>query len=81
MTNLLEILAACTGAPAGEFTSYGALKRAVTDAVEAAPAPIRARHAELTRDPAYVHKVLADGRERVRPTAQATVRRARRAIG
>ena len=81
VTNLLAILEACTGAPAGEFTSYGDLKRAVTDAVEAALAPIRARHADLVRDPAYVRKVLADGRERVRPTAQATVRRARRAIG
>ncbi len=81
VTNLLAILAACTGEPAGQFSSYGALKRAVTDAVEAVLGPIRARHAELTRDPGHVRKVLADGRERVRPTAQATVRRARQAIG
>ena len=44
-------------------------------------APIRARHAEPAADPAYVRKVPADGRDRVRPTAQATVRRARQAIG
>jgi tryptophanyl-tRNA synthetase len=81
VTNLLAILAACTGAPAGEFPSYGALKRAVTDAVEAALAPIRARHAELSRDPGHVTGVLADGADRVRDTAAATVRRARRAIG
>jgi tryptophanyl-tRNA synthetase len=81
VTNLLAILEACTGEPAGEFASYGDLKRAVTGAVEAALAPIRARHAELAADPEHVRKVLADGREKVRPTAQATVRRARQAIG
>jgi tryptophanyl-tRNA synthetase len=81
VTNLLAVLEACTGAPAGEFTSYGELKRAVTDAVEATLAPVRARHAELVRDPGHVRKLLADGREKVRPTAQATVRRARQAIG
>jgi tryptophanyl-tRNA synthetase len=81
ITNLLDILAACTGSAPGEFTSYGALKRAVTDAVEATLAPIRTRHAELAADPGYVHAVLADGRARVRETAQATVRRARQAIG
>jgi tryptophanyl-tRNA synthetase len=81
VTNLLAVLEACTGAPAGEFTSYGALKRAVTDAVEAVLAPIRAAHAELARDPDHVRKVLADGRERVRPTARATLHRARQAIG
>jgi tryptophanyl-tRNA synthetase len=81
VTNLLAVLEACTGAPAGEFTSYGELKRAVTDAVEATLAPVRARHAELVRDPGHVRKLLADGREKARPTAQATVRRARQAIG
>jgi tryptophanyl-tRNA synthetase len=81
VSNLLTILAACTGAPAGEFASYGALKGAVTEAVEAVLTPIRARHRELCADPAEVRRVLAEGRERVRPTAQATVRRARQAIG
>jgi len=81
ITNLLEILAAVTGTEPGRFDSYGALKREVTDAVEATLAPIRARHAELTDDQAYVRAVLAAGRDRVRETAQATVQRARAAIG
>ena len=80
VTNLLDILAAL-GHPASGYTSYGDLKRSVTDAVEAALAPIRARHAELSADPGHVRKVLAEGRERVRPIAEATVRRAKRAIG
>ncbi|RZU52577.1 tryptophanyl-tRNA synthetase [Krasilnikovia cinnamomea] len=81
VTNLLEILAACTGAPPGPLGSYAALKREVTGAVEAALAPIRARHAELAADPGYVDAVLADGAARVRDTARATIRRAREAIG
>jgi tryptophanyl-tRNA synthetase len=81
VTNLLAILAECTGRPPAEFGSYGALKREVTDAVEALLAPIRARHAELSADPGHVRQILAEGRDRVRPTATATVRRARAAIG
>jgi tryptophanyl-tRNA synthetase len=81
VTNLLDILAACTGSAPGEFTSYGALKRAVTDAVEATLAPLRVRYAELAADPGYVNAVLADGRARVRETARATVGRAREALG
>jgi tryptophanyl-tRNA synthetase len=81
VTNLLEILRACTGAEPGPFTSYGALKREVTDAIEAVLTPIRARYAELTDDPGHVRKILAEGRARVRPRAEDTVRRARTAIG
>jgi tryptophanyl-tRNA synthetase len=81
VSNLLAILEACTGAPAGEFASYGALKGAVTEAVEAVLAPVRARFRELSADPGQVSRVLAESRERVRPTARATVRRARQAIG
>ena len=81
VTNLLEILAACTGTEPGEFTGYGQLKRTVADAVEAVLAPIRARYAELAADPGEVPDILADGRRRVRPTAAETVRRARTALG
>ena len=81
ITNLLEILTACTASPPTGFTSYGALKRAVTEAVEATLAPIQARYAELLTDPGHVDAVLADGKARVRETAQATVQRARQAIG
>jgi tryptophanyl-tRNA synthetase len=81
ISNLLAVLRACGGDASAPFTSYGALKREVTDAVEALLAPIRARHAELTADPGHVRRLLAEGRDRVRPHAQATVRRARAAIG
>jgi tryptophanyl-tRNA synthetase len=81
VSNLLAILDACGGRPAPEITSYGQLKREVTDAVESVLAPIRARYAELAADPGYVGAVLDEGTARVRERAAATVRRAKRAIG
>jgi tryptophanyl-tRNA synthetase len=62
VSNLLTILQECTGEPAGEFASYGALKAAVTEAVEAVLAPLRARYRELAADPAHVRRVIAEGR-------------------
>lgn len=81
VSNLLAILEACTGSPAGDITSYGALKREVTGAVEAELAPIRSRYTEIANDPGYVRAVLSEGAARVRETASATVRRAKEAIG
>jgi tryptophanyl-tRNA synthetase len=81
VTNLLAILSACTDSPAPSFTSYGDLKRSVTEAVEATLSPIRTRYAELAADPAYLRGVLADGAERVRETAADTVGRAKEALG
>ena len=85
VSNLLEILAACVDRSpadlAGEFASYGRLKAAVTEAVVALLHPIQARHAELGRDPGYVHQVLAEGAERARERTEHTVFRARRAMG
>ena len=85
VANLLEILAACVGgspaALAMDFRSYGELKNAVADAVIERLRPIQARYAELTRDPAYVRRVLAEGARRARDQAADTVARAKRAIG
>jgi len=81
VSNLLAILAACTGAPPRTFSSYGELKREVTDAVEAVLAPIRAAYAQASADPGHLRSILAEGKARVRPIAAETVRRARAAIG
>jgi tryptophanyl-tRNA synthetase len=81
VSNLLGILSACTGKEPGELNSYGALKAEVTDAVEALLSPIRTRYTALADDPAYIRQILAEGKARVRPRAQATVRRTRAAIG
>jgi len=85
VSNLLEILAACSGdepaALAGLFRSYAELKGAVADAVIATLRPIQARHADLRADPGYLDEVLATGAAVARERAAATVRRARDAIG
>ncbi|GAA2905687.1 tryptophan--tRNA ligase 1 [Actinoplanes cyaneus] len=81
VTNLIGILAELTGREPSDAISYAALKREVTDAVEAVVAPIRARHAEFAADPDFVRGVLAAGAGKVRPTAAATMSRARRGIG
>jgi tryptophanyl-tRNA synthetase len=85
VSNLLELLAACSGdepaALAGLFRSYAELKGAVADAVIATLRPIQARHADLRADPGYLDEVLATGAARARERTAATVRRAREAIG
>jgi tryptophanyl-tRNA synthetase len=60
---------------------YGFLKREVADAVIAVLEPIQARYATYTADPASLDRILADGLERVRPRAEATLARAQAALG
>jgi len=85
VSNLLEILAACSGdSPAdlaGLFRSYGELKGAAADAVIATLSPIQARYADIRADRSYLDGVLAAGADAVRDRAAATLRRARDAIG
>jgi tryptophanyl-tRNA synthetase len=85
VTNLLEIMAACTGRDpedlAGEYDSYGALKKGVADAVVEVLRPVRERHAEIAADPAYIDEVLRKGADRARGMARPTVDAAYRAIG
>jgi tryptophanyl-tRNA synthetase len=85
ISNLLEILAACSGDEpatlAGLFRSYAELKGAVADAVIATLRPIQARFADLRADPGYVDEVLATGAAQARERGAATVRRAREALG
>ena len=80
VTNLLEILEACGGSPAG-LTTYGALKRAVTDAVVAELEPIRKRYAELAADPTHVSAVFDRGAARARAVTEPVLAAASAAIG
>jgi tryptophanyl-tRNA synthetase len=85
VSNLLDILATLTGASpdevAGGYTQYGPLKADVAAAVIAELAPIQARYAELSADPGYVLGILAEGARRAADVADATLTRARDAIG
>ncbi len=85
VSNLLDILAACTGgdpeALAGEFTQYGALKVAAAEAVVAMLEPIQSRYAELMEDRAELARLLGIGAGKAHAVASATYRRATEAIG
>ncbi|WP_433857640.1 tryptophan--tRNA ligase [Streptomyces kronopolitis] len=85
VANLLDVLAACAGGEparlAEGYTSYGALKKDVAEAVVEVLRPVRKRHAELAADPAYVDEVLRAGAERARGLARPRVDAAYRAVG
>ncbi|WP_327368412.1 tryptophan--tRNA ligase [Streptomyces sp. NBC_01217] len=57
------------------------LKRTVTEAVNSAMAPIRARRAEYAQDMGYVRSVLRAGNERANAVADATLAEVRAAMG
>ena len=60
---------------------YGDLKREVADLVIAALEPLQARYRQIDADPGFVEQVLRDSVEKLRPTATATMDKARRAMG
>jgi tryptophanyl-tRNA synthetase len=80
VTHLLEILTACGGDPAG-LATYGALKKAVTDAVVAELEPLQKRYADLAADPAHVTEVHAAGAARCRDVTAPVLAAAGAAIG
>jgi len=85
VSNLLEILAACTGsdpaALANDYSQYGPLKSDTGAAVISVVEPIRNRYDELLRDPAELARLLAKGNERARDVAARTLSRVHSAIG
>jgi tryptophanyl-tRNA synthetase len=87
VSSLVLLAALCTGrdpvAVADEIGDGGAagLKAMLTEAVNERFAPIRARRAELARDPGYARQVLRDGCERANAIADATLDEVRTAMG
>ena len=85
VSNLLEILAACTGeapeALAARYTQYGPLKGDTGEAVVELLRPIQARYHELIDDPGELQALLRKGATKARDVAAATLDRAQRAIG
>ena len=80
VTNLLDILLACGGSPEG-LTTYGALKRAVTDAIVAELEPLQRRYAELAADPEHVRSVYEAGEARCREVTAPVLAAAEAAMG
>jgi len=85
VSNLLEILAACTGGNpsdlASHYQQYGPLKSDTGAAVISLVEPIRARYNELLQDPAELARLLAKGNDRARAVASQTLARVHSAIG
>ncbi|MFC6287978.1 tryptophan--tRNA ligase, partial [Nocardioides sp. GCM10027114] len=69
VTNLLDVLAACGGSADG-ITTYGELKREVSDAVVAVLEPVQKRYTDLAADPAHVASVYEDGAARARKVTE-----------
>jgi len=85
ITNLLEILGACTGTPVVEvatrYMSYGELKNDTADAVVALLEPVQRRYAELAADPHGVDELLGAGRDRAASFAAPRLEQVMRAVG
>ena len=85
VSNLLSILAACTGESPTEaaerFTRYGDLKSACAEAVVETLRPIQQRYREYNADPGGTAEILAAGAARARTTASAVIDRARSNLG
>jgi tryptophanyl-tRNA synthetase len=85
VSNLLSILAACTGrtpeAAAAGYTQYGPLKKDTAAAVVEYLRPVQARYAELSGDPAETARLLGLGAEKAGAIATPVVDRARDHLG
>ena len=85
VSNLLEILSACTGESptdlATRYTQYGPLKADTGEAVVELLRPIQQRYHELMADPAELQALLRKGAAKARAVAAATLDRAQRHIG
>jgi tryptophanyl-tRNA synthetase len=86
VANLLRLTAICSGETPEAVAARigdgggGKLKAALTEALNAYLAPMRARRAEVAKDPGYVLGVLRKGVERAREEAVVTLKQVRRVM-
>lgn len=84
IANLFTIAQACDPSITKEKVAgmrYGDFKKLVAAVVIARLEPIRSRYREVTADPSYIPSVLQEGRARVLPIAEDTVRKTKRSMG
>lgn len=84
IANLLMIAQACDPSITREMVAgmrYGDFKKRVAEAIIARLEPIQHRYREITADPAYLDCVLKQGRDRILPIAEDTVRKTKQAMG
>jgi tryptophanyl-tRNA synthetase len=85
VSNLLDIIAGCTGLTPAEAathaSTYGQLKKQATDAVISLLAPIQERYVDVVADVGFVDEVYAAGARRCREEAAPVLAAARMAMG
>ncbi len=87
VANLLEIYRTLTGCDLAQLRSdlegvgYGRLKETVAEVTISALLPIQERCRDLLADPRGLDQILAQGAERARPTAAATMGEVREKLG
>ena len=85
VSNLLEILAACTGESpavlATKYTQYGTLKNDTGEAVVELLRPVQARYHELMNDRSELTALLRKGADKAGAVASVTLARAHTAMG
>jgi tryptophanyl-tRNA synthetase len=87
VSNLLTILSACTGKPVADLEkefagqNYGVFKNAVADEVIKVLEPIQARYAGISKDKAYLDRVLAKSAEAAQARANRTMSKVYRKVG
>jgi tryptophanyl-tRNA synthetase len=85
VSNLLELVAACTGTTVDDAAdgvpTYGALKKVATDAAVAVLEPLQRRYAELAADPGHVDAVFDAGSAHCREVTAPVLAAAREAVG
>lgn len=85
VSNLLDVLAACTGVDpayaARGIDSYGELKTAVTETVMATLRPVQDAYGEIVGDAAGLDRVLSEGRDRAAALAEPVVAGLEEAMG
>lgn len=85
VSNLLDILSACTGTAPDElaenYSQYGPLKGDTADAVIELLRPIQERYAELQADPAETERLLGIGAAKAEAIASEVLARAKKNVG
>jgi tryptophanyl-tRNA synthetase len=85
--NLIEVMAVLRGVEPEQVekefvdSGYGDFKTAVAETVVSTLGPIRERYEELTANPGHLDSVLAEGADRARTIAQATMEEVREKMG
>jgi tryptophanyl-tRNA synthetase len=86
-SNLLTILAACTGEEAMDVAAryadkgHGQLKSDVTDAVSELISKPRAEFERLRAEPAFLEQIAREGAERARVRSEGTIKAVRGLLG